>query len=262
MRFVKKIKQEKMLSNNIENQENKENNKVSIVSELSNPQNNIIDSIMIKKRLNSPKKNKESYEANNIKIVNLSSKESFVNNINELKNSIKEKVEPNSSFVEETDNDSVCSNNQQNINGNIDNLFNSDSSLSSVSMYESDDDISEDDTFNHEIIKTSSEITNDISNSEKKTLNGESSLENTEETETNSYFDDSSSITSLSSLGYNDYLSSSTISPIKPKRKLNSEEKEKPEKNEIIKEISDIDTNIPKKKKKRKKKKDKYISPI
>jgi len=255
MKFDNKDKQGKMLANNIKSQEVNNNNKQS---EITTTRKNKIDSIIIKKQY--PKKLNKCNDSKNIKKVNTDIKKELAQNKlnDEIKNSLKEAIESKSSYIQKMNNDEEYIDNQQNINGNIDNLFDSDSSLSSISLYESDD-LSDNEKYNNnEIIKYKNEINHNSSNSKKEMNNMLDSINNTNEIENNLYFDDSSSITSLSSLGYDECLSTSSISPIKPKRKLDMEEKFKSEKNIDEKNVSliEFESYIPRKKRRGRKKSD------
>jgi len=253
MKFGQQDKQEKMLTDNIENQEIN-NNKTNVPSIESELQNNIIDSISIKQQLNPEKINNELYNSNDIKKFDNNSKEGFIKNSNNINTLMKNKNESKCSNIHKNEDDKKYIDSQQNGNGNIDNLFDSDSSLSSVSIYESDD-LSDDEVFNNnKIIKFDNEIKNDKSNNIKETF--DNSLKNPEESDNNLYFDDSSSITSLSSLDYDDYLSTSSISPMKPKRKLNSDEKLESKRNTNDNNIPviDLDNFVPRKKRRGRKK--------
>jgi len=128
--------------------------------------------------------------------------------------------------------------NNKNVNGNIENLFDSDTSLSSISAYESDN-ISEDNEDN-ETIKSERIIMN-LTQDEKKNKT----------TDVNSHknginLDDTSSMTSLSSL---DNMSPSSIPPLNSKRKLRSRNKTESINNDSFTSESN---SIPKRKRRRK----------
>jgi len=215
---IKQAQKEIMLTDNIEGQGIKINGITDISEEISNPEisnSNENNSVTIIKELRSRK-----YNINENNDIN--SKESLIKKDNTIKEkkSITNKIDIENNKI---------------INGNIETLFDSDTSLSSISTYESDN-ISED----NEIIKYEHNVI-DLTQNENKyeTITGPNSHKN-------SSFDDTSSITSLSSL---DYPPHSSLTPIKTKRKLRTRNKVEPTNNDT----STLESNIISKRKRRRK---------
>ncbi|ORX86877.1 hypothetical protein BCR32DRAFT_289676 [Anaeromyces robustus] len=241
------IKQDKMLTDNIENHKAKENK--TGISE------NISKSILIGKKLNNLNDLDKHYENNKMEKIDINSKESLINgDTKELSTLSNENF--NSNIIENDSNNVNFDNNKKNSNKNIDDLFDSDSSLSSISMYESDNDNNNNKLINHEIIKLPKNLINNMQNNNKKNITDHNSLENTEETGSVSYFDDSSSITSLSSLNIEDKASSSpTKLSNTHKRKLKIRKKSKSLiDNNLSTDVTIDSNNIPKRKRRKRSK--------
>jgi len=222
MIIKQQTQKEIMLTDNIEGQGIKINGITDISEEISNPEINNSDknkSVTIMKELRNRK-------------YNINEK----NDINEKENLIKKDntIKEKKSIANIIDNE-----NNKIINGNIETLFDSDTSLSSISTYESDN-ISEDNAFHDEIIKYKQNIMDSTQNENKyKTINGSNSHKN-------GSFDETSSITSLSSL---DYTPPSSLTPMKTKRKLRTKNKIESTNNDT----STIESNIISKRKRRRK---------
>ncbi|ORX46644.1 hypothetical protein BCR36DRAFT_413947 [Piromyces finnis] len=268
-----KIKQQnqkrKMLTNKINKTMERSINDISSnISKMISTQNNIDEALTNKKIFNGPnivkiriKKNISSFPNSN-KNANIVSEGDSISSLNENVNISKKAFNNNNQSNENKltqgldealikNNDSFLNNNNNNNNGNLDNLFDSDSSLSSVSFYESDY-IIENETFSKEEINYEKNMeiqkNESISETENDTYTEIDSLESTEKLEDISYFDDSSSITSLSSLISDSYFSSSNIITSKPKRKLKKIKKEITKENDSNTIESEI---IPKRKRRK-----------